>query len=362
VAVLGTSMALGNQPAVAAHARVGLGTAESFAVLAGSGITNTGATTITGDVGTFPTPSMTGFDTVTLTGTNHAGDAVTQGAKPDLTTAYNDAAGRTPFTNVPVELGGSRLLAGVYRSDTLGLTGTLTLDAQGDPHAQFVFQAASTLITASNSRVLLVNGANPCNVVWQIGSSATFGTGTRFVGDVLAHTSISANTAATFRGRLLARGGAVTLDNNTITNGTCAADTSGGGDGTTPTTAVGGTPTTSGDTSTPVTSSSGSPTPVVPGPGGSPPAIDLETRRNAPAPPSGPGSPTASPDVPTATPGPPTGSAGPPLSTPRTPTTGRPDLPLTGAQIAGIVATGLALVIAGTVARGAGRRRTARVV
>jgi hypothetical protein len=214
--------------ATSAHAAQGpvdLGTAESFAVLASSGITNTGATTITGDVGTFPTTSESGFGSVTLHGTNHHGDAVTQGAKSDLTTAYNDAAGRGPVTNVPVELGGKTLKAGVYRSGTFGLTGTVTLDGQGNPNAQFVFQAASTLITASNSLVHLIGSANPCRIVWQVGSSATFGTGTGFVGDVLAYTSIQANTAATFRGRLLARNGAVTLDHNTITASDCKTST-----------------------------------------------------------------------------------------------------------------------------------------
>jgi hypothetical protein len=209
--------------ASAAQGPVGLGVADSFAVLAGSGITNTGPTTITGDVGTFPTPSQTGFDSVTLNGTNHAADAVTQQAKNDLVSAYDDAAGRSPVTNVPVELGGSTLLAGVYASPTFGLTGTLNLDAAGDSAAQFIFQAGSTLITETNSRVVLLNGADPCRVVWQVGSSATFKAGTRFIGDVLAHTSISALTGATFRGRLLAQNGAVTLDTNTITRASCTA-------------------------------------------------------------------------------------------------------------------------------------------
>jgi LPXTG-motif cell wall-anchored protein len=220
--ILGGSALLA-APAFAAGG-VNLHTADSFAVLAGSGITNTGPTTITGDIGTFPTPSETGFGSITQNGTNHDGDAVTQGAKTDLTTAYNDAAGR-PSGNEPVELGGLTLTAGGYTSPTFGLTGTLTLDAQGDPNAEFIFQAGSTLITASDSRVLLINGASPCNVVWQIGSSATFGTRTQFVGDVLAHDSITATTNATFQGRLLARGGAVTLDTNTITNAACAAVT-----------------------------------------------------------------------------------------------------------------------------------------
>jgi type VI secretion system secreted protein VgrG len=178
------------------------------------------------------------MSTVTLSGTNHDADAVTQGAKNDLQTAYTDAAGRTPVTNVPVELGGSTLLPGVYTSPTFGLTGTLTLDAQGDPNAEFIFQAGSTVITASNSRVRVINGAQACNVVWQVGSSATFGTGTNFVGDVLSHTSITAQTGATFHGRLLASDGAVTLDTNTITASTCSAVTQPTATGTPATTAT----------------------------------------------------------------------------------------------------------------------------
>jgi type VI secretion system secreted protein VgrG len=221
-ALLGSSVLLASASA-AADGPVALGTATSFAILAGSGITNTGATTITGDVGTFPTTTRTGFGSVTLTGTDHGGDAVTQGAKDALVTAYDDAFGRTPATPVGVELGGLTLLPGVYTNGTFGLTGTLTLDAQGRDDAQFVFQAGSTLIAEANSRVVLLHGANPCQVVWQVGSSATFKTGTRFAGDVLAYTSITAQTAATFRGRLLARNGAVTLDTNTITNATCGS-------------------------------------------------------------------------------------------------------------------------------------------
>jgi hypothetical protein len=262
-AIAALLLVLAATPAAAADP-VGLGTATSFAVLAGSGITNTGATTITGDVGTFPTTAQTGFSAVTLVGTNHHGDAVTQGAKDDLVTAYDDAAGRTPATPHVVELGGETLLAGVYTGPTFGLTGTLTLDAQGDPDAQFVFQAGSTLIAEVGSRVLLVNGASPCRVVWQVGSSATFKTGTRFAGDVLAYTSISAQAGATFAGRLLARNGAVTLQRNTITNGACytapAATPS-------PSTA-GGTPSAAPRTATPLRPAAAPATPAAAPPGG----------------------------------------------------------------------------------------------
>ena len=211
-----------NKASMAIQATVNLGTADSFAVLAGAGITNTGATTITGDVGSFPTTTQTGFDTVTLNGVNHMGDAVTQQAKIDLVTAYNDAAGRTPIT-VGTELGGTTLPTGAYNSaaGTFQITGTLTLDAEGDPNAVFIFQTASTLITASSSQVVLINGAQACNVFWQVGSSATLGTNSTFVGSILALTSITANTGADIDGRLLARNGAVTLQGNTIERPVC---------------------------------------------------------------------------------------------------------------------------------------------
>ena len=204
-----------------------LGRANSFAVLAGSGITNTGITTITGDVGSNPTPAETGFtgltDKVILFGTNHpAADLTTLNAKTDLDAAYLDASTRTPTVLAQgVELGGLTLGPGVYQNGTYGLTGTLTLDGRGDPNAEFIFQAASTLITATASQVLLVNGANPCHVVWQVGSSATFAGGTQFAGDVLAQASITVVSGASFRGRLMARTAAVTMDTNTIDNATC---------------------------------------------------------------------------------------------------------------------------------------------
>ena len=228
----------------AAQAPVGLGTADSFAVLAGAGITNTGPTTLTGDVGTFPTPSETGFGSVTLSGTNHTGDAVTQQAKTDLVTAYNTAAGSGPATAVATELGGRTLTPGVYTSPTLGITGTLTLDTQGDPNAVFIFQTESTLVTASTSAVTVLGGGQACNVFWQVGSSATLGTGSHLIGTVLASESITATTGATISGRLLARNGAVTLDTNIITNQGCASSS-------TTTTSAGPTTTAAPKTTTP---------------------------------------------------------------------------------------------------------------
>jgi type VI secretion system secreted protein VgrG len=210
--------------AAAAATAVPLGTADSFGILAGSGITNTGPTTVNGDVGTYPTTSITGAASLTVTGTNHGGDAVTQGAKTDLVTAYNSAAGEGPASPIVADLGGQTLPAGVYNSaSSIGLTGALTLDGGGNPNAVFVFQAGSTLITASASNVTLINGAQSCNVYWQVGSSATLGTGSTFRGTILALTSITVTTGVTVDGRVLAQNGAVTLDTDTITRSSCAA-------------------------------------------------------------------------------------------------------------------------------------------
>ncbi|WP_256933442.1 ice-binding family protein [Rhodococcus sp. MH15] len=202
---------------------VGLGTAEPFAVLAGAGITNTGPTTLGGDIGTYPTPTITGVSDLTIAGTNHGGDAVSQGAKPDVLTAYNTLAGQGPTQPTGDDLTGRTLVSGVYNSgSSIALSGTVTLDAQGDPDAVFVFQAGSTLITSSSSTVALINGTQACNVFWQVGSSATLGTNSVFRGNLLALTDITATTEATVEGRLLAINGAVTLDTNTVTIPTCA--------------------------------------------------------------------------------------------------------------------------------------------
>jgi type VI secretion system secreted protein VgrG len=210
--------------AAAAATSVQLGTAGSFAVLAGSGISNTGPTTVNGDLGTFPTTTVDGAASITVTGTNHGGDAVTQGAKSDLVTAYNTAAGEGPTTPIAADLAGQTLTAGVYNSaSSIGLSGALTLNGGGDPNAVFVFQAGSSLITASGSSVNLINGAQSCNVFWQVGSSATLGTGSTFRGTILALTSITVTTAVTIDGRVLARNGAITLDTDTIIRSACAA-------------------------------------------------------------------------------------------------------------------------------------------
>ncbi|GAA4230574.1 hypothetical protein FHR32_003622 [Streptosporangium album] len=198
---------------------VPLGAAASFAVLAGSTVTNTGLSVVTGDLGLSPGTAVTGFPPGTVNGAVHAADATAAQAQSDLTAAYDDAASRTPAATVATELGGTTVTPGVYTSasGTFGITGNLTLDGQGDPNALFVFQTASTLITASASTVALTGGAQARNVFWQVGSSATLGTGSSLAGNVLALTSITVTTGVSVDGRVLARNGAVTLDTDTIT-------------------------------------------------------------------------------------------------------------------------------------------------
>jgi len=222
LALVATVLAPGS--ASAAQAPVGLGTANAFAVLGAATVTNTGSSVIAGDIGVGPGGEVpTGLPDATIAGTTHVNDGVVSQAQVDAGTAYDDAAARSPRTDVSADLGDTTLVAGVYGTDSsLGLTGTLTLDAKGDPAAVFVFQAGSTLTTATGSKVLLINGANPCNVVWQITSSATLGTNSTFVGTVLALASVSAKSGAIIDGRLVARTGAVTLDTNTLTASDCS--------------------------------------------------------------------------------------------------------------------------------------------
>jgi hypothetical protein len=225
--VLAIAVTLLHQDATATPVAVNLGSASSFGVLAGSGITVAGAvnsTTINGNIGTFPTTSITGLGNVVLNGVNHGGDGVTQNAKNDLSTAFSAAIGQSATMSYTPgsDLGGLTLTAGVYDDPTsFGLTGTLTLDAKGNPNAVFIIQTGSSLITASGSSVALINGAQACNVFWVVGSSATLGTDTDFMGTVMALTSITADTGATVDGSLLAENGAVTLDDNTVTMPAC---------------------------------------------------------------------------------------------------------------------------------------------
>lgn len=240
-----TLVSLAPKQAEAAQARISLLSADNFAVLAGSGISDTGTSVIIGDVGLSPTggASITGLTCSEMTGTiydtnggyvgggggstaclqSNAGLLIT--AKNDLTTAYNDAASRQTTATIATQLGGAILTDGVYDSaaGTFDLTGTVTLDGQGNSDSVFIFKMASTLITASSSRVVLTNGAQACNVYWQVGSSATLGTSTTLVGNLFALTSITDDGGSTVNGRLLARDGAVTLNNTTITKQSCVA-------------------------------------------------------------------------------------------------------------------------------------------
>ena len=215
--------------AMADLATVDLGTAGNFAVLAGSGITVAGAvntTTINGNIGTYPTPAVTGLGNVVLNGVDQTlNSSLMSIAKYDLSAAFTDAAGRPATTTYApaTDLGGLTLTPGVYFfASSAQLTGTLTLNDEGNPDAVFVFQIGSTLTTASDSSVVSINDGGSTtpgiSTFWQVGSSATLGTTTAFEGNILALTSITADTGATdLDGRLLARNGAVTLDDNTIT-------------------------------------------------------------------------------------------------------------------------------------------------
>jgi Ice-binding-like len=212
-----------------ASAQVPLGTSQSFAVLGGSTVTNTGPSVITGNVGVSPGSSITGFPPGTVTGgAIHAADATASQAQSDLTVAYNTAAGMPCGVDLTGQnLGGLTLTPGVYCfTSSAALTGTLTLNFQGNPNAFFLFKIGSTLTTSSASSVVVTNNAGascPSNLFWQVGSSATFGTGSSFAGNVMALTSITLTTGASLTGRALARNGAVTLDTNTVNSASCAA-------------------------------------------------------------------------------------------------------------------------------------------
>jgi hypothetical protein len=204
-------------------AAIPLGAACSFGILAGSTVTNTGPSNVTGDVGVWAGSAITGFPPGTLTGTIHATDSIAMTAQGDLTTAYNLAAGAPGAVPIPADIGGLTRPPGVYKATTtLGITGDLTLDGSTNPNGVWIFQVGSALTTAAGgvgtpaSRVILIGGAQAHNVFWQIGSSATLGTNSTFAGTIMAQSSITLGTGATLNGRALARIGAVTLDSNPV--------------------------------------------------------------------------------------------------------------------------------------------------
>jgi type VI secretion system secreted protein VgrG len=208
----------------AAHAKgQSLGAAETFAVLGATTVTNTGASQISGSVGVSPGTAITGFGPGIITnGALHAGDATATQAHADLATAYTAFAGlfSPPANNLSgTDLGGKTLTPGVYRYDTSAASGgVLTFDAQNNPNARFVVQIGTTLITSSSSSVALINGADARNVYFQVGTSATLGTGSTFIGNILADASITTVSGTNLTGRLLAVTGAVTLDTNNVTS------------------------------------------------------------------------------------------------------------------------------------------------
>jgi hypothetical protein len=213
----------------AAGSPVSLGSASTFGVLAGTTVTNTGLTVINGDLGLSPGTSVTGFPPGSFTGTEYIADGVAATAQSDLTTAYNAAAAQaTTHTIVSGRIVGATTLGpGVYTvPSSLLVGGTLTLDGGDNPDASFIFQIPSALTTASGTTIVLTGDASACNVFWQVGSSATIGTGTTFQGSILALTSITVQTGDTIFGAALARNAAVTLDDDDITVPDCSSQTS----------------------------------------------------------------------------------------------------------------------------------------
>ncbi len=359
VAVAAIPLALSSGADAAIVPTVPLGTSENYAVLGGSTVTNTGNSVLNGSLGLSPGSSITGFppgQVVPPATTDNNNPAAAQ-AQLDLTAAYIDAAGRPLDATTTADLADLVLVGGVYAGpdkSPLGLTGPLVLDAEGDPTTVFIFQTDSTLITGSSSTVSLINGAQECNVFWQVGSSATLGTGSTFVGNILALTSITVTTDVTVYGRALARNGAVTLDDDTFVEPTCdleqptttttegpATTTTTEGPGTTTTTEGPGTTTTTEGPGTTTTTEGPGTTTTTEGPGttttteGPGTTEDLTTSTTTP-----PSSTTTTPagSVVTTT----TSPSGTPT------TTGTGNLPFTGTSVNTLLLVAGLLLLTGT--------------
>lgn len=203
---------------------VSLGKADGFALLSGTGISNTGKSTVQGDLGVFPTVLFTDSGLLSLNGNYHFGDASATSAQADLTAAYAAAVSASPVTAATSELGGQTLLPGVYSNAAgLGVTGTLTLDAKGNPGAIFIFQTAGNLATASSSQINLVNGGQSCNVYWQVGNTTSLGASSNFKGSILTNSNFVGGVGATVLGRVLSLRGSIALNSNTVTKPSCVA-------------------------------------------------------------------------------------------------------------------------------------------
>lgn len=235
-----------------------LGTAASASVVAGTTVTNTGATVLSGNLDLYPGTSVTGFPPGVVHGTQNLGGpvgGVANVASNDVTAAYLQALSAPATAAMNTDLGGLSLSPGVYAATSgISLTGSVTL--VGDASSVFIFQSVSTLTVAPGASVILSGGVQPCNVIWEVGSSATLGTTAAFVGNILALTSISMATGASLQGRALARNGGVTLDDNVITSSVCSAAS---GPTTTTTTSAATTTTVRAPTTTTTTTTSPAP-------------------------------------------------------------------------------------------------------
>ncbi len=336
-------------------ATVPLGTTAEYAVLAGSAVTNTGPSVLEGSLGVSPGTSVTGFPPglVVAPGTTHVNDGPAAQAQSDLTAAYVNAAGRPIDATTTADLANLTLQGGVYAGPAKGalsLSGPLTLDGAGNASSVFIFQTDSSLTTASGSTVNLVNGAQACNVFWQVGSSATLGSDSAFVGNILALTSVSLNSGVSVQGRALARNGAVTLIDDTFTPTACAAAVTTTTTAPTTTTTTSTTSTTvAPTTTTAVPATSTTTTPV----GASPVAAPIAGPVGSAG---GPGTPTGA-----VTPVGPSGGSGTGTPTARittsSPTPGAPTggLARTGSPLGLTFALGVALIALGATALRAGR-------